>query len=221
MDPAYRTKVLSEPYLAETVSPADIRIDTDPRTIKKRLPQTDADYGEYLVTGEQFYLALIAFEGMFLHASCVVTEGKAYLFSGDCGAGKSTHTRLWLRLLGDRAYILNDDKPAIRLRDGKAQVYGTPWSGKRGINRNEKVPLGGICFLQQAEENRICSLRPEEALPQLFAQTARPSDVASMAAMLTTLDRILSQCRLYELQCNMDVSAAELSYQTMTGRKEL
>lgn len=218
MEPAYHTGPLSEPYRVEASGPADILIDTSPQTIQARLPGMSPEYGEYLVTGEQFYLGLVRYDGILLHASCVVTEGKAYLFSGDCGAGKSTHTSLWLRLLGEKAYILNDDKPAIRLLDGEVQVFGTPWSGKNGINRNEKVPLGGICFLSQSEENRIAPIAPLEAVPLLLEQTTRRLDAASMGQLLTTLDRVLSQCSVYRLNCNMELSAAQLSYQTMTGR---
>ena len=48
-----------------------------------------------------------------------MVDDYAYVFSADSGTGKSTHTQLWLEHFGDRAYILNDDKPAIRLIDGK------------------------------------------------------------------------------------------------------
>ena len=49
----------------------------------------------YMQSGTQFYGRLLRFDGLLLHASAVEVDGKAYLFSGPCGTGKSTHTKLW------------------------------------------------------------------------------------------------------------------------------
>ena len=76
---------------------------------------------------------------MLLHSSAVVVDGYAYLFSADSGTGKSTHTGLWKQHFGDRAYIINDDKPAIRKVDGEWYVFGTPWSGKTDTSVNPRA----------------------------------------------------------------------------------
>ena len=71
------------------------------------------------------------FRDTFLfHGSAVAVDGAAYLFTARSGTGKSTHTRLWREMLGDRAVMVNDDKPLIRLTEDGAVVYGTPWNGK-------------------------------------------------------------------------------------------
>ena len=50
----------------------------------------------YMESGVQFYYRLLRFGGMMLHASAVELDGRAYLFSGPCGMGKSTHRlRRW------------------------------------------------------------------------------------------------------------------------------
>ena len=85
---------------------------------------------EYLWIGALFNLKLLEYNGMFLHSSTVVVDGRAYSFSAPCKTGKSTHTALWLKLLGDKAFIINDDKAAFRKIDGKHLVFGTPFSGK-------------------------------------------------------------------------------------------
>ena len=86
-----------------------------------------------------------------LHASAVVVDGDAYLFSAPCGTGKSTHASLWLKYLKHKnPYILNDDKPAIRIVNDNIYVYGTPFSGKTDKNKNEKANLKGIAFLEQS-----------------------------------------------------------------------
>ena len=57
------------------------------------------------------------FGRILMHSSILEYEGKAYAFLGRSGTGKSTHTRLWRELFGDRAIMVNDDKPIIRLID--------------------------------------------------------------------------------------------------------
>ena len=67
---------------------------------------------------------------LLMHASVTMADGKGYLFLGKSGTGKSTHSGLWLRHIPNTE-LLNDDNPAVRIDDeGRALVYGTPWSGK-------------------------------------------------------------------------------------------
>ena len=82
---------------------------------------------------------------MLLHSSCVVYEDKAYLFSAPCGTGKSTHTQIWLKRFPG-AYILNDDKPAIRIMEDGVYAFGTPFSGKTdlNVNKGEMYALLGV-----------------------------------------------------------------------------
>ena len=71
-------------------------------------------------------------------------------------------------LFGEKAYILNDDKPALRLIEGIWYAYGTPWSGKHDISVNTGVPIGGICMLERGEENKIIPFRGKDAIFELF-----------------------------------------------------
>ena len=52
---------------------------------------------------------------LMLHGSTVAVDGEAYLFTAPCGTGKSTHTRSWMTLFGDRAIMVNDDKPFLTI----------------------------------------------------------------------------------------------------------
>jgi len=141
----------------------------------------------YMESGFSFYGNLLRFNGLMLHSSAVALDGKGYLFSGPCGMGKSTHTRLWQSVFGDEAKVFNDDKPALRRLDGKWFAYGTPWCGKDHININMKVPLAGICFLKQSDENKIRRLTPQEATPLVISQTMRKfKQVEYLNLMLST-----------------------------------
>jgi len=171
---------------------------------------------EYIFTGAAFYEALLNFGGFMLHSSGVCVDGYAYLFSADPGTGKSTHTALWQKYLGeDRAIIINDDKPAIRIADGITYVYGTPWSGKTDKNLNMRVPLGAIVFLERSKQNFIKRISVREAIPLLMKQTFRPTEKKEMCLLLDVLDKVLAETPLYRLGCDMSREAVELSYNTI------
>ena len=111
-------------YLWEGKEKADITIRTELFSSECYPEGMDKESIEYMETGKQFYCSLIFYEGSMLHASAVELDGKAYLFSGDSGAGKSTHTKLWQTVFGESAIVFNDDKPALRCVDGKWYAYG-------------------------------------------------------------------------------------------------
>jgi len=170
----------------------------------------------YMESGFQFYHKLISFGGFFIHSSAIELEGRAYLFSGPCGTGKSTHTRLWQSTFGEGARVFNDDKPALRKMDGTWYAYGTPWCGKDHININMKVPLCGICFLRQAGENRIRRLSAAEATAKILSQTFHKfKKVERLDMMLALIDDIVRTLPVFELENRPEREAAELSYSTM------
>ena len=183
-------------------------------------PGLDETLVPYMASGMQFYWGLLRFGGLMLHSSAVALEGRAYLFSGPCGRGKSTHTRLWQSVFGERAQVFNDDKPALRRLDGRWYAYGTPWCGKDGINLNQKWPLGGICFLEQAQENRIRRLSAAEALPLVLAQTTYRLQPQSMELLLASLDKLLCEVPVFLLENRPDEAAARLSFETMRRAAE-
>lgn len=177
----------------------------------------------YMESAFQFYRKLVEFGGFYLHSSAVVLDGRAYLFSGPCRAGKSTHTRIWQSAFGPKARIINDDKPAIRLIDGRWYAYGTPWCGKDGINENASALLAGVCFLKKAQENHIRRLDSMEAMQKILSQTIYKFDSArQLDHLLEVLNRFLMEIPVYELENRPEPSAALLSFDTMRhGAEEI
>lgn len=160
------------------------------------------------------------YNGLMLHASAAALGGRAYLFSGPCGRGKSTHTRLWQQTFGEAVQVFNDDKPALRRLDGRWYAYGTPWCGKDGINLNQKWPLGGICFLGKSQENRIRRLPAAEALPLILAQTTYRLPPQYMELLLASLDSLLREIPVFLLENRPEEAAARLSFETMRRAAE-
>lgn len=219
MDSYGRTLTQAEPYRIEPVENPDIQIISYRDAFKAAIPKLSDDDAEYLGTGGCFYRDLLNFGGFQLHSSAVVVDGKAYLFSANSGTGKSTHTGLWLKVLGERAFILNDDKPAIRLVDSTWYAYGTPWSGKHDISVNTGVPIGGICMLERGAENEIRPFGGKDAIFEIFVQTNRPKGAEYRVKLLELLDSLITTVPVWKLKCNMDPDAARLSYETMSGKK--
>ncbi len=186
----------------------------------KENPHLSLDECEYIWTGSLFYDALINFEGFILHASAVMMDGKAYLFSAPSGTGKSTHTSLWLKHFGERARILNDDKPAIRILDSGIRAFGTPWSGKTDLNINTDAELAGICFLERAENNYIKEISKAEAVMKVLNQTLRPSEEKQMGLLLDTLDRVITHTPIYKMGCTISEEAAVMAYEAMRMHKK-
>ena len=202
-------------YQCESTLQPDIEIREEDyrRTVWKGKPYSMYCYME---SGARFYSQLLLHQGLMLHASAIAYDGRAYLFSGDSGVGKSTHTRLWQESLGKEAIVINDDKPALRFVDGRWYAYGTPWCGKDGINQNMKVPLAGICFLEQGKENRIFQLSNEEALSEIIPRTIhRLNKAEKIKLMLSHIDSLLTNIPIFKLVNQPDAEAARLSYETM------
>lgn len=173
-------------YLAEdtpdfsmTVSPEDLlfeqaELDEEARTEGFRRRQFTDPFLERAAIQRAFAEHLFDRDTLLVHGSTVAVDGIAYLFTARSGTGKSTHTKLWRETFGDRAVMVNDDKPFLQLREQMVYACGSPWSGKHGLDSNVILPLGGICILHRGSENRIHPIVPSQALPMLLHQSYHP-----------------------------------------------
>ena len=159
---------------------------------------------------------LFAFDTLLFHGSTVAVDGQAYLFTAKCGTGKSTHTRLWREAFGDRAVMVNDDKPFLQIAEAGVTAWGAPWSGKHGLDTNIAAPLKGICILERGAENRIAPIPPAQALPMLQKQGNPPPDPADASRYWKLLDILAEKTPLWHMECTRDVSAALTAYAAMS-----
>ncbi|MBO4578479.1 MAG: hypothetical protein J5688_07205 [Paludibacteraceae bacterium] len=149
-----------------------------------------------------------------MHAAVVVYEGKARLFLGHSGTGKSTHARQWLAQF-HTAYLLNDDNPILRFDEqGQLWVYGSPWSGKTPCYRNERVPVAAIVQLEQAPQNTIIELSPAQAYAYILSSCSGLKVLhEAMDGIHDTISRIVLSVPMKKLQCLPDKAAAQLCYE--------
>ena len=158
---------------------------------------------------------LFDYDTLLFHGSVVAVDGAAYLFTAKSGTGKSTHTRLWRQVFGDRAVMVNDDKPFLRITEAGVEACGTPWNGKHGLGENIQVPLRAICILERGEENRIRPIPAGDALFMLLQQSNRPMDPRKMPQYLNLLDQLSVRVRFYRLECNMEPEAVRVAFEGM------
>ena len=175
------------------------------------------DYLETLAVYRQIAEAMIAYAAILFHGSVIAVDGIGYLFTAKSGTGKSTHTRLWRELLGERAVMINDDKPLIHVSENGIMVCGTPWDGKHRLSTNISVPLKAVCVLERSEGNHIEKVTADSVYNMLVQQVYRPQSPQKLLKTLQLIDILSENAGLYRLGCNMDISAAELAYKAMKG----
>lgn len=115
---------------------------------------------------------LLPSPGFLLHAATVVQDGKAYVFMGRSGAGKST-----VASLSPRGSVLTDEISLLRRIEGTWYAHGTPfWGEFRAAGQNRRVPLERVFALVQAGANRTAPLPARQALAGLLGNTLFFSD---------------------------------------------
>ena len=150
--------------------------------------------------------------GLFaIHSSSILYRGKAFLFSGPSGTGKSTHTALWNEAFQTR--ILNGD---LNLLSDEGVVYGIPWCGTSGISTVKEYPLGGIIFLKQAKQDRAELLEKDKKSLRIAQRLISPVYNKGMleenVGFAVNLEKRIPCWRLY---CTPNCSAAELMKETI------
>lgn len=223
-------------WLHEYISndPGDILIDINSEDLafeRDKAIQEDILEGLVPRTLPEEYLEFIALQRkiaeyffdsniLLFHGSVIAVDNTAYLFTAKSGTGKSTHTRLWREQFGDRAVMVNDDKPFLQLTDDGVIAHGSPWNGKHRLGSNISVPLKAICILERSAENWIKPISPAQALPMLFQQSQRPQNPANMPKYMELIDKLANGVEFYRMGCNMDPEAALISYEAMSGDRK-
>lgn len=156
-------------------------------------------------------------EGLMVHASVIVNKGKGYIFLGRSGTGKSTHARLWLKHI-EGSRLLNDDNPVVYMKEGRAYVSGTPWSGKTPCYINEEYPLAGIVRLSQAPHNQIRRFNGLQAyaafLPSCSCMVWNKAESRRTGGIV---EKMIMQVPLWHLECLPDEDAARICSETVCG----
>jgi hypothetical protein len=164
-----------------------------------------------------FAQAALKHSAVSLHSSVVVKDGKAFLFMGKSGTGKSTHSRLWIEHLGAR--LLNDDNPIVRIVEGDAMVYGSPWSGKTPCYLDESAPIAAMVRLVQAPENRFERNSEIEAFALLLPGcSVLRFDRNLYGNLCETLIMLAEMICVGEMRCLPDKDAAQVCWEGVNAK---
>lgn len=187
--------------------------------IKENIPirHFSDDYLETLAVYRKIADEMLEYNTILFHGSVVSVDNIGYLFTAKSGTGKSTHTNLWREFFKERAVMVNDDKPLLRVTENGVTAYGTPWNGKHRLSTNIGVPLNAICVLERSDENHIQKVTAESVYNMLVQQVYRPQNPQKLLKTLQLIDVLADSVKLYRLGCNMDISAAETAYNGMKG----
>lgn len=205
-----------------TVSVTDAQISAEAKMFPDMSLEKYAGYLESLAAYRQIAERLLDYDGFLLHSAIIRVNERGVAFAARSGTGKTTHIRLWRKLLGDGCSVINGDKPLIRFIDGAPYAFGTPWAGKEGYNTNSRARLYDMCFLSRAAENYAVAMDSKEAVKRLLCQIYMPDTPAKKLKTFSMADRLLKNIRVWDIGCNMDISAAKTVYDKLfEGSEEL
>lgn len=231
-----QSRKFCEQYLTDGSADWTFRIEADDLSEEKenleklnlRPPKSMGPaYFEVLAMHRKLSLKFLTDNVLLFHGSCIAVDGAAYLFMAESGTGKSTHAKIWREVLGKDhdIFMVNDDKPYIRVNDNSVYVYGSPWDGKHHLSTDVGVPLAGIALLERSDNNTIEPMPQKKDMRDFFSGVFIPRDPGLKIKALGLLDTILYRTPCYRLGCNMSPEAAVVSYNGMclhryTYRKE-
>ena len=137
----------------------------DPRTGRGSVRQNANPYSLDSVLRILHSLILAQRGGFLLHAASAICDGRAYLFSGVSGAGKTTMTRL----APADITLLTDEISCLRPSAEGYAAFGTPFAGELArAGENCTAPVSALFFLEQGPENRVDELSSAEAVRRLM-----------------------------------------------------
>lgn len=199
---------------------AKLLISNDFKTAQVSLKGSEIEQWLIFNTAVDFcFLLATAGRGTVLtHASSVIYKGRAYLFLGKSGTGKSTHSRMWQAALDD-VVLMNDDHPVLRVgEDGRTTAYGSPWSGKTPCYKNISAPLGGVIRISRAPYNKANRLAPIQAYASLMTSCSGMTWYKELAdGRDRTLQAVVSRTPCWVMECLPDEDAARVCMEAVTG----
>ena len=148
-------------------------------------------------------LGRLAFmSGGMVHSSCVAAGGKALLFVGRSGAGKTTVARLWH---AEGATLLNDERNIVRAARRGPLAGSSPWHGEENRVSPLTAPLAAVFYLKKAASNSVRDVPCAESVSRLFTATFVPVFLKDAARMiLDAWANVLEAVPSYELSFTPD-----------------
>jgi hypothetical protein len=144
----------------------DFRAEWEPATRRGWIQQKANPYSIDAVLRIVHTLVLARQGGFLLHSASAIRNGKAFLFAGVSGAGKTTISRL----APVDATLLTDEISYVRKFAEDYVAFGTPFTGELAkLGENTSAPVAALYLLAQGPENRIEPVAVADAGRELLA----------------------------------------------------
>ncbi len=145
---------------------ADFRAEWNPTTRTATIQQNANPYSMDAVLRIVHTLVLAKQGGFLLHSASAIRNGKAFLFAGVSGAGKTTISRL---APADATLLTDEISYVRRVGDGYV-AFGTPFTGELAkLGENTLAPITALYLLAKGQENRIERVSVSDAGRELLA----------------------------------------------------
>lgn len=146
--------------------------------------------------------------GFLLHSASAIRNGRAFLFCGVSGAGKTTIARL----APPDAILLTDEISCVRPSAARYHAFGTPFAGELGIAGEQiAAPIGVLYFLRKGPCNAIGSIDPARAIEMLLRNMLFfTDDCALVKQVFATACDFVARVAAAELTFKPDESVWEL-----------
>lgn len=152
---------------------------------------------------------IVARGGFLLHASFIRWEDRAILFTAPSGTGKSTQAELWRKYRG--AEVINGDRAAVTLENGRVMAHGIPYCGTSGICGQAKLQVVAIVYLRQGPENRIEPLTGLRAFRRLWEGcSVQLWEEADVARCSRTVTEAIQRVDVVHLTCTPEEKAVQV-----------
>jgi hypothetical protein len=159
----------------------DFLAEWEPELRRGRIRQTPNPYSIDSVLRIIHTLVLAREGGFLVHSASAVRNGKAFLFSGVSGAGKTTISRL----APPDVAVLTDEISYVRKSGEGYTAYGTPFAGELArAGENISAPLAALYLLRQGPENRIEPVGAAEAVRALLGNILFFAEDAELVRMV-------------------------------------
>ncbi len=147
---------------------SDFHAEWEPASRRGWIRQSPHPYSLDAVLRIVHTLVLARRDGFLLHAASGIRNGKAFLFAGVSGAGKTTISSL----APADVILLTDEISYVRKQGDGFTAFGTPFTGELAkLGENVSAPVAALYLLTKGAQNRIETISQGEAVRSLLANT--------------------------------------------------
>ena len=222
--PSPRTCIMCYHYLSQGKTDINVKVtkeDIQNEIYKYGSTKKDETSLETLAVYRQIIEKASAFGIFLMHGAVIAIDDKAFMFTAPSGTGKTTHIKKWLKN-AKGAYVVNGDKPLIKVTNKGIYACGTPWCGNEHMETNTMVPLKAIVCMERGEENHIEEKTFLQVYSFILQQTYRSPDVEIAKETLNYLLKLQESVSFWHFSCNnLKEDSFHIAYKALMGESRI